>query len=247
MKFDAVVGNPPYSSEEQKDDTTRTPGDNLAKKFAIKSLNLCTDYMAMIMPYSGRNYSKNIAEQYRQKGLYHITKTSFSGVEQTVGVYYFNRSQVVERIINEFETDLIIPKNNITQFYVKDPSDIPRNQYESELLDYGKYKIHVTVNIIKYTNDVKLLSRLNDRTVGKWRVIINKNANRNNIGPIAIVDPTVHLARNVWAFAVDDEAQAIILKNHLTQPRVNAILTQVKCSICNSGKFLKYIDSPFED
>ena len=201
----------------------------------------------MIMPYSGRNYSDLIAEQYRQQGLYEITKTKFSGVEQTVGVYYFNRRANADQILDEFEITLPIPKNNITQFYHKDPSSIPRNQYEHELLDRGQYKIHVTVNIVKYTDDFKLISKMNDTTLGHWRVIVNKNANRTNIGPIAIVDPTVHLARNVWAFVVRNQEEAEILKTHLTQPQVNAILKQVKCSICNSSKFLKYIESPFED
>jgi len=245
MKFNVVIGNPPYSSEATESNNSRLPGDNLAKKFAMKSLMLCTEYMAMIMPYSGRNYTSGIAEQYRQQGLHEITKTSFQGIEQTVGVYYFNRHQIVDRVSNEFDINLPIPVNNITKFYYKDPSAIPRNQYEQELSDNGKYKIHVTVNIIKYTDDVKLINKLNDKTLGNWRVIINKNANRNNIGPIAIVDPSVHLARNVWPFVVDNEGQAIILKNYLTQPHVNAILTKVKCSICNSSKFLQYIESPF--
>jgi hypothetical protein len=247
MKFDVVIGNPPYSSKAKENNNSRVPGDNLAKKFTIKAIDLCTDYMAFIIPYSGRNYSASMSEYYRRHGLYKITKTSFKGVEQTIGIYFFNRLKIVNIIQDEFISELIVSENNITKYYRTDTGSISRNQYEHLLQDQGKYKIHVTVSIVKYTDDVDIINRLNDKTLGKWRVIINKNANRDNIGPVAIADPTVHLAMNVWAFVVDNYEQAIVLKDYLTKPQVNAILKQVKCSICNSTKFLRYIESPFED
>jgi hypothetical protein len=247
MKFDVVIGNPPFSdsAKESENSTIRTPGSNLAKKFMLKSIELSNCYIAMILPYSNRNYNDSISKKYQNAGLYKINRIKFKNIAQTIGVYFFNKLELVNKINNEFDTNLPIQNNNITKFYHTKTGSISRNQYEHLLYDHGYYKIYLSVSIIKYTNDINIINKLNDRTFGNWRVIINRNSNRNNIGPITIAQPNDYLGQNVQAFIVNNEKEALILRDYLSQPSINEIMNKVKVSIVNSKKYLKYIESPF--
>ena len=248
MKFDVVVGNPPYNSNDTQRDNKahRGQGDNLAKKFMLKSIELCTGHIAMIMPY-GNTYSSSIAKYYHKSGLYNITRTKFESISQTVGIYFFNRQAVVDNVIDDFNIELAIPKNNIAKYYHIQPGCLNRQDYEHLTFDTGSYKIYITTAVIRYTDDIKLVTDLKDRTFGNWRVIVNTTASQDNIGKILIAEPTAYLSKSVNAFIVGNEQEAIKLQSYLSQPFVNKIMKQVKATSSNSAKYFKYIKSPFEE
>lgn len=251
MNFDVVIGNPPYNSNDTSRETTshRGQGDNLAKKFTYKSFELLKEdgNMAFIMPYGQRTYSTSDEKHFRENGLYLIDTTGdhFKHVSTEPCVFYFNRTSSQNTLIDNYKShNRSIPKNNIGNIFKNQPGKLNRIDYEHTLLDSGKYRVVVTTSKIRYTNDSELIAKMNDTTVGRWRVVFNCTTSKGKFGKILIEDPSSILSKSVHCLVCQSKEEAIKLKSHLETPKIQNILMEVKLNACNSKKFLQYIPMP---
>ena len=250
MRFDVILGNPPYNGVDtaREGSNHRGQGENLAKKFALKSLELCDGYMSFVMPYGHRTFSPALKENFRQNGLYRVDSCEeyFKQVSTNPAVFYFNKNQVVEDIEdNFFDPGLEIPSNNIGDIFKNQPGRLNRVDYESKLGDTGKYRVRVTTAVVGFTDDEDIVAGMNDKTVGNWRVVFNCTTSKQKIGRIEIEGPDSILSKSVHCLIVDSKSKAQKLADYLQTPEVMEIIQKVKTvNACNSKKFLEYVPTP---
>jgi methylase of polypeptide subunit release factors len=253
MKFDVVIGNPPYNSNDtsRADKAHRGQGDNLAKKFTVKSLDLTKQFLFFIIPYGHRTYSPALEKQYQKKGLYKINpcQEHFKNVSTNPCVFYFNKSIAVDKIEDNYNAHgLLVPNKNIGQIFKNQPGRLNREDYEKLLTDTGKYRIVVTTAIIKYTNDEDIVNQMKDNTRGNWRVVFNCTTSVKKFGKIIVEGPDSVLSKSVHCLICSSQENAVRMKDYLETQEVRDILSKVKViNACNSKKFLQYIPMPNED
>jgi hypothetical protein len=249
-KFDVIVGAPPFNSNDTSRDNIehRGQGDNLAKKFVLNALKLCTGHIALIMPYGNRTYSAKFARYLQDNGLYKISPcmNHFGGVSTNPCVFYFNRSIKVNSVEDLYNTHTnTVPSKNIGQIFKNQPGRLNRIDYEHLLKSSGKYRIVVTTAVIKYTDDENIVIDMHDNTRGNWRVVFNCTTAIGKFGRIIVEGPDSVLSKSVHCLTMDSEASAIKMKAYLETSSVQKLLMEVKTiNACNSKKFLKYIPMP---
>jgi hypothetical protein len=249
MKFDVIVGNPPYNSNDTSRENTqhRGQGDNLAKKFTLRALELSKKYLFFIIPYGHRTYSTALQKTFQKNGLYKILpcKEHFQLVTTNPCVFYFNKSTIVPNVDDQYNNhNLMVPKKNIGDIFKNQPGQLNRVDYEHKLTEKGLYRIVVTTNIIKYTDDVSIINGMKDPTVGNWRVVFNCTTSVGKFGKIIIEGPESILSKSVHCLIVPDQKSASFMKEYLETEDVKKILAKVKLNACNSKKFLQYIPMP---
>ena len=250
MKFDVIVGNPPYNDLDtsREGNQHRGQGDNLAKKFAAKSLTLCSQYMMLIMPYGHRTYSPNVATEYRKNGLHMITpcENYFPNIGTNPCVFWFDRSKHVDVVDDQyFRPEITIPEHNIGKIFRNQPGRLNRVDYEDKLTETGKYQIVVTTDIVKFTDDIKIVQDMKDNTVGNWRVVFNCTTSKQQLGKVIVISPNAILSKSVHCLVMPNELSANKMKEYLESDTVKSLLKQVKIvNACNSKKFLQYIPMP---
>jgi hypothetical protein len=250
MKFDIVVGNPPYNGNDtvRSDSQHRGQGENLAKKFTLKALELCAHYMMFIMPYGHRTYSTVLAEELRKKGLYKIAGCAeyFPTIDSNPCVFYFDRTKVVDEVEDLYYAHAHkVPEHNIGQLFCNQPGRLNRQDYEHKLSDTGAHKVVVTTSIIKFTDDESIITGLKDPTVHSWRVVFNCTTSKGKFGKIIVVEPGTSLSKSVHCLKLSDQASANAMKYYLESTPVQQLLMAVKTvNACNSKKFLQYIPMP---
>lgn len=251
MENPIIIMNPPYNSDDtsRNNKAHRGQGDNLAKKFVIKSLELIGDdgKMVVVMPYGHRTYSPALAETYRKNGLYKIDDASqeFKQVATNPCVFYFDKTQIVDVVEDNYKQHTRqIPERNIGQIFKNQPGRLNREDYEAELIEEGKYRIVVTTGIQKYTDDKTIVDRMNDKTRGLWRVVMNCTTQRGKWGKLLVEGPNSILSKSVHCLICQSEEEANELKAYLETDEVISILEDVKLNSCNSKKYLEFI--PYE-
>jgi Eco57I restriction-modification methylase len=238
MKFDVVVGNPPFGDNENR---------TLGKEFMFKAISLSKKHVAMILPYGNRTYSSGVAEQYRHAGLYKIEDCTefFPTIGlPSVGTYYFDRTKVVNVVDDAFEHDMEIPARNCGQNYHIAVGKMARYDFEHLLKDSGKYKFFVTASVQKYSDDIELVAKIDDKTRGSWRVVLNFIYGGHGLGPVSVAGPddVVCRACNVIVASSKDEAEKVA--KYLQTDKVATLAASVKRSNQNSKKWLQYIPMP---
>ena len=253
MKFDVVIGNPPYNSNDtsRADKAHRGQGDNLAKKFTVKSLELTKQFLFFIIPYGHRTYSPNLEKQYLKKGLYKINpcQEHFKNVSTNPCVFYFDKTNPVDEVEDNYNTHgRSVPAKNIGQIFKNQPGRLNREDYEKHLSDSGKYRIVVTTAVIKHTDDETIVNEMKDNTRGSWRVVFNCTTSVKKFGKIIVEGPDSVLSKSVHCLVCTSQDHALKMKDYLETQAVQDILSEVKViNACNSKKFLQYIPMPDAD
>lgn len=253
MKFDVIIGNPPYNSNDTSRENMahRGQGDNLAKKFTVKSLELSSRFLAFIIPYGHRTYSPALQETFRKNGLQKIVpcQEHFKQVSTNPCVFYFDKSNLLDEVDDQYNTHgLSIPTKNIGEIFRNQPGRLNREDYESSLNDTGTYRIVVTTAVIKYTDDKSIVDGMRDNTRGNWRVVFNCTTSLRKFGKIIVEGPDSVLSKSVHCLIMNSQADALKMKAYLESSPVQDILNEVKViNACNSKKFLQYIPMPNAD
>ena len=248
MKFDVIIGNPPYSDPNtEKTNFRNTPkGENLAKRFINFALDIAKSHVIMIAPYQHKTYSPGVAETWRKQGLYKITqaKEHFPQVKINPAVFWFKKGSMVKNVEDELKPDLKIPEDNLVtayDFYAQPGKGMRRNEFEHLLKDSGNYKVIVTTSVVKYTNSKSLVDRLKDISYGNWRVVFNANAAPNSTGRISVAAPDEYLSGSVNCFVTNTKKEAVALQKYLQSEEVQEILNSVRISAGNSKKYFQYV------
>lgn len=250
MKFDLIIGNPPYNSNDtvRENSQHRGQGDNIAKKFTLQCLEIYNQKMMLVLPYGHRTYSPALAEQLRKNGLYKITscENHFPSVDSNPCVFWFDKTKIVNIVDDQYyKHSLDIPEKNLGQIFRNQPGRLNRQDYEDKLTDKGKYQIVVTTSVVKFTNDVAIVEGMKDKTRGNWRVVFNCTTSKRQLGKVIIAPPDAVLSKSVHCLICESQTSAEKIKDYLESNSVKAILQQVKTvNACNSKKFLEYIPLP---
>ena len=243
-KFDVILGNPPFGSDKRHIDKESF---GLGKAFMYGMIDWTHDnsYIATVLPYGAKTYNPAAQEYYKKKGLYHIAdaRGAFGIIFAQTSVFYFDRSKKNLRVVDELMGEFEIPTSNMSSFY-KGVTGVGREYLHLLSKEEGKYPVLVTTKDIRYTDDEDVLSELNDRTRGKWRVVMNHIAGQGTLGRLVVVPPERVLMRPCDTLTCHSEEHANAVKEYLETEEVKELISKVKISLSNSAKVLRYIPRP---
>ena len=246
MKFDVVIGNPPFNNEGTvRSNSKRKQGRNLAKEFLYKCTEWSTGQIAIIAPVS-RTYTAKVKRDFIENGLYEVTnvKQYFPKVKvDLIVTYFFNKQE--EKELHDC-TVFPKPKRNLGQLYTFTTGEnLGRKYLEPLLSGKGKYKVYLTTGTIKYTDSEELVNEINDRTRGRLRVVMNHNSSKTNVGKMLIAKPEDILTYSTNAFFIDSEEQGRAIIEYLQSDEAKKILLETRQSMSNSKKSFEAFPIPF--
>ncbi len=243
MKFNVILGNPPFGSDPRHNESGESFG--LGKTFMYKMIDWTTDHVATVLPYGEKTYSNSAREYYRSRGLYHIAdaRDAFPLIFAQTSVLYFDRKTKNQKVIDELIGDLEVPSDNMSRLFTTTTGS-GRNLWERFLGEEGKHQVVVTTRKIMYTDDDAILVLIDDKSKGKWRVVMNHIAGEEDLGRMIVVGPDVSLSKSVDILTCHSQEHAEAVKDYLQSEEVFNILSKVKVGICNSAKILKYVPRP---
>lgn len=244
MKFDVIIGNPPFNET----DTTRAhtnfkgQGRNLAKMFTQRAIELSKEHILFVQPYGHRTLSSKVERDYISVGLKRVVDCTeyFPKVAQTLVYFIFNNKSNAE-YVNELRPTLNIPESNIAEYFINQPGKLSRFEYEDSLSNKGDVKVFVTTGKQLFTNDKDFHLKMQDKSYGKWRTVFNCTTTQKSIGKVLVATPTDVLSKSVHCLAFNTQKQAVQYKEYLEKTETNELLAKVKRGMCNSKKFLQYI------
>ena len=255
MKFDIIIGNPPYNDESsrQKEGSRTKGGRNIIKEFFEKSIEITKPnaHIVLMGPYA-KLQSKNMMIYMKSKGLHLITESKqfFKGkiaYQGSIGVFYFDKSKINPKLDDQIQGNFTIPKNNLSQIFnsASKNKHNSRKLIEPQLKSEGEYKVIITRKVIRYTDDINLVNKINDKSRGNWRVVLGYNGDSiPKIGRAIIAKPEDVVGPSNVSFTVLSEEEAITLINYLGGEDCKKLLIETRRAITNSKRQFQYIPNP---
>ena len=248
MKFDIVIGNPPFNDMHtvQAEGVHRKQSRNLAKEFLLYGATHSKEFVCLVGPTS-RTYTSGVKKKLLSYGLYEVEKVSkhFPNIAAgSIVTYTFDKLN--KKALKDC-TEFHIPEHNLGQLYTFTTGfSHPRKEVEALLKDSGKYKVYVTTGIIKYTDDEEVVEFINDKSRGRLRVVMNHNASFDNVGRLHIAYPEDILSYSTNAFYIDNVKQGEQIIEYLSSPEAKTILKATRASVTNSRKSFSNLPIPYE-
>jgi len=249
MKFDIVVGNPPFNDDQnQKANTGNyvSASKKLHLEFINKSLDLAKQ-VVMVAPVRGWFVGKNkdkYLDRYKKKGLYLIENKGMpfdNAVTGEIGVFYFDKDK--EFIKDEFEQTNPLTNSIVDQYKMytmvgkKNPGELA-----GTLAKVGKYRVILTSTKIEYTDNNALFD---DRSRGNWRVAFNHNGNKTGKsiygGKVQVAEPTDYLSMSMSCLVVGSKEEAQNVCDYLMSDDITNLMREVKVSNTNSIYHMSFI------
>jgi len=251
MKFDVVIGNPPFNdSQNEKANTGNyvSASKKLHLTFIDKSLDLASE-VHIVAPvrgwFVGKNKNKNFTK-YLKKGLYLIENIGMpfdNAVTGEIGVFHFNKNKSFVNDGFEQTNPLDYSITDQYKMYTMVGKRTPGSLKE-ELLAAGTYRVILTSANIKYTNNNNLFS---DPSRGNWRVAFNHNGNKtgNSIygGKVQVAAPSDYLSMSMCCFVVESEEVARNICKYLMSDAITDLMRRIKVSCTNSKYHMSFVPS----
>lgn len=253
MKFDVVIGNPPYQLNTSNSSNTTS----LYDKFYYKAKEVSKQYISFVIPFewtkrNSSNFKKEMFDSVVLSKLNIHTKVEFKGIKKVTCDFLVDLQKTnkeVEVSTNEGLNNTLtlssksLLLNNLT--LLEKPStglDLLWKRGTtsiSELSEKGKYPV---VYGLGGKKPMRVLYSDTETTgLGEWKVVVGNLGGINDIGSVKILSPEYAHNFSIVSFAVGSESEAIDLQKYLTSESVRELVKNAKGSTPNSKSIFSYI------
>ncbi|MCX7593127.1 MAG: Eco57I restriction-modification methylase domain-containing protein [Fischerella sp.] len=242
MKFDVVVGNPPYQDKTNS---------NLYKKFISKAKEI-SNLVALIVPSS--NF-KDI-DEFQNLKKYSFKGNCFSNVQVLVSWFvwennFSDRTEIIDSHGKVIKVNkiLVAPTDNLNRFQLV--NRILEKNYSGWEVKNGKLSRNRAIldnNGIwciwscgrkdQEFDKVKISHLLVDAIsgIGQHKVVFSGDYTTTSIGPVKYAAPDHGCAMKAHYISVESEAEAQNLINYLNSKFVKYIVADIKGTSTKNGK-----------
>lgn len=254
MKFDVVIGNPPYQNNRDK---------LFYQKFVNKSFELSCNVVAMIAP-AGWTSIADLKSDFTKKItngliLYKYLGNYFSNV-QLMTVYFISEiiPKTAEVQLYSLEDNIVIPRKDIIYFPTKTTLGISiikkiKNSGNSGLIsksgkitrreaiivDNSDYRCIFTAGRKGADFDWKFVDSLKGvHGIGDHKVIVTHQTSIENLGEVKYASPNYGVGMGCHAFKVHDKTSAENLIYYLETKFIKIIVKTLKGSVASNSHSL---------
>lgn len=254
MKFDVVIGNPPFNGS--KTDIEGTRAKQLYVDFTLKALTL-SDTVAMVIPSLWTHKTGKLKSALKNYGLVEIVECS-NHFNIGVNTCYVinNRGYAGELTLTTNTNDTYtMPWDETTPIRLNcsmySTSILSKIKSENSIADIW-YRSNINRNdksigsgdtkMVDITGlegeEIKIVNTktpLNDFPIyDQWKVITNTVGHLTKLGVSKVVEPNIGTSYSVVALYAINENQAYNLKNYLDSKIVSFIVQSIKNNAVNS-------------
>jgi len=246
MKFDIVIGNPPY----QKSESESTNTVELYTQFYKLAYELASTYVLYVIPFewANRNTSKFKKSLFGSNSLREITlhdKKWFDIGKQTCNIFV-DKTKTEPEVIIKRSSDATQTASTLTHssvvtwdLNVITPTEDNLgarwkrgNVSINQLNEVGTYPV---VYSLGGRGDIKILySDIETSGLGSWKVCIGNMGSWDAIGHAKVIGPEHAVNYSIVYFECGSEEEAIALKTYIDSDYVKGIIKAVKASTPNS-------------
>jgi len=254
MKFDIVIGNPPYQLNNSDSSNTTA----LYDKFYYIAKEVSKQYISFVIPYewTKRNNSKfkkemfdsgvlsklNVHTRQEFKGIQKVTCDFLVDLKKTSKEVEVSTNKGLDNTLTLSSESLLLnnltllekPSTGLDLLWKRGTTSI------SELSEKGKYPVVYSLGGKK---PIKILYSDTETTgLGKWKVAVSNLGGIGNIGAVKILPPEYAHNYSIVSFAVGSESEAVDLQKYLTSENIRELVQNAKGSTPNSKSIFSYIE-----
>ena len=265
MKFDVVVGNPPYQDKTGNENSTNSKA--LYVSFVERAIALSNNYIALVIPsaWSGPKNSslKTTIFEENQPLVFNTHKTKWFKVEMNTCYFITIKGRKGSTILTDnFNNKICVTLDRTSSI----PTDLATLSIQSKIKTFardtnlaeiwlrGSLHLNQIVEIEKGVEFIAAVGRSNDpfTTVtidprdettgaGAHKVVIPNMASNDSIGNVKIARPDHVGGHSVVFLTTNSQTESENLKEYLESSIVRWIIKSVKISTPNSKTVFSFI------